>query len=134
MVMRNENIMTLLDPLLPLLRIRVSSCTKTSLVSCNQWANELVFSNIADSLVVTFCCPWSGIEFWPVDLKMLVNENKERPPKLTYNIPLPYMNLKHHAPTTNQNMMKIRTGRTAASGKRLVNAPTNTKNMLKAKI
>lgn len=59
---------TLLDPLLSLLRIRVSRCTKAAFVPGHERAKQRVFPDLADRLLVALGHVWARVELGPVDL------------------------------------------------------------------
>lgn len=74
--MKKKSKTPLLNPFLPLFRIRVPGGTETPLMPRNQTTNHFVLPNIADSLLVPFSGPRSRVELWPVDLLGLASNIK----------------------------------------------------------
>jgi len=79
----------LFNPLLALLSVGISCCAERPVMSCDQGANDFVLPYIADSFLVSFGCPGSGVQLGPIDLFIIrYNPAAMGEIELTYNIPL----------------------------------------------
>lgn len=116
----------LLAPLLALLE--VSSVTAAA---AKERTNDGILVCLVKYIIVGLNGPWRCVEFRPVDLRVVSNGTGARPTRatLTYKDPCPKMNLAAYMAIPKQANVKILSGHTVESGRRLVPRLTETKNM-----
>lgn len=62
------SLLSLLDPLLPLLSADIPCCAEAPFVLRNKGPDDLVPPDLADGVLITLLSPWSGVQLGPVDL------------------------------------------------------------------